>query len=255
MDATARKLLTLPWEVVPAGAEPTAFMNRRILWTLTTKIGLSAAFRMRPSDAVMQSIALPTVLFMARNRLSTYVHENPWLTRLTKAEQAHLVKEFGLTSDMHSVLALALTPAVLEKYLSYSVALFAFSTKRVPMVVELPELVSFFSTYGYDDTDRYDSLLSCGMLVIKSPLGNVRGLRDVTGSFLPLLTHRMRTGRLTVYADLAFGEARHAIKDKGEEPTASALSAMLAGTVIGKTQICSFLHGDESALTILGGSK
>lgn len=255
MDATAKKILTLPWEVVPAGAEPDSFMDKRILWTLTTKIGLSEAFRTPPHPSGVQSIALPTVLFMARNRLSTYVRENPWLTRLTKAERAKLAHDFGLASDMHSVFALALTPAVLEKYLAYSVSIFAFSTRRVPMVVELPELVSFFSTYGYDDTDRYDELLSCGMLVIKSPLGNVRGLRDVTGSFLPLLTHRMRTGRLTVYADLAFGEVRNAIMERGEEPTGSALSAMLSGTVLGKTQICNFLYGSETALTILGGSK
>jgi|GEM_PF-5971867 len=107
MSKPLRRLLRLPWEVAPADREPIDPVDRRILAALSVEAGLASDFRRQPPDTLVQSIALPTVMFMARNRLPGYVDRNPWVTRLTDTERAGLRKWFEFTHDQHSMLLLS----------------------------------------------------------------------------------------------------------------------------------------------------
>ena len=202
----------------------------------------------------VQAIALPVIMYMMHTGyFKKRKQENPWFDILTEAERRAVLDYYTLHESVHRVvLQFVAHRDQIPGMASYMAAAFAFSTKVVPRMYSMEQVIKEFyaSDFG-EDTRDWSFMKSDGLLIVSTPFASFRGIKGISGNIAALFEKRLQDGRPTVFLQAPTGPVQ-AVLDRGKMPTREVVSSSIKESDIGGGAVGDLLMSWSTYVQVLG---
>lgn len=206
------KVIRFPWGIPNGAGVIENKLDREIWIALETLCGFDPIYKTKPTHGkTIPMAALPTIMFMIHNKMfEQYKEPNPWKTVLSDKERQEVLDYYYLSEQSHLQLYQFMQNYAQSPFLTaYMAGIFAFTTRAVPLMVRMDDIVHEINESTFGDTPLLEEINNAGLLIVTSPVGMIKGFRNSVGSLYSLFRKRMDLRRITVFVD----GCRQPIKD------------------------------------------
>ncbi len=220
-------------------------VDNQIQKSLLNEIRINPVFQKPIVDGQMQSIALPTVMAL-NNSVDPYLQKhNPW-NGLSREDQKAITDFYGLHRIHKMVFHIVNIPEEIDVLASYMAATFAFTTKKVPDVVSMGEVIQAVANSYWEETQALTFMKRVGLLVVKDVMGAYTGLNKISGSVREVFSNRLYKKRATVFINAGSDKILDLL-DSDKEIVRSDIYEMLKESGIGScSDLASFIGSANS---------
>lgn len=246
-----QKVIRFPWDVedrIQRGL-PLKSMDKAIKTSLLTENRLDPCFLTAPDPALVQSIALPSIIAMCHSKDRYLAEYNPWRKgEITREEKIRILRYYHLKRDHEVVFQMVPRSKAIFPMASYMAATYAFSLNLVPYVLSLEELTDELrqSHWDREDTERMEVIKTKGLVVVTNILSHHPSVPKMDGLHRGFFLNRLWFGHTTVFIDEVPEEIAEVL-EAGEFPERKEIRRILKETPLGEYKsIFPFVMGDHT---------